>query len=221
MSSVLGILGGTFDPVHYGHLELARETMEGLGLASVRLVPAGDPPHRAVPVASAGDRLAMCELAVAEYRDFCVDAREINRSGRSYTVVTLEELRAEEPQRPLALIMGADAFMGLPAWHRWYEIFDLAHIVIVARPGVALNGNLPLTLAREWEHRYTNDPRALSNAPAGALVRHAITPRPVSASAIRAMLARGDSAAVRGLLPAAVLAYIERNRLYGSGQDAP
>src|SRR4051794_14566020 len=113
MSPVLGILGGTFDPIHYGHLELARETMDALSLASVRLIPTGDPPHRAVPVATAGERLAMVELALAEYRGLTVDPREIHRSGRSYTVVTLEELRAEEPSRPLALIVGADAFVGL------------------------------------------------------------------------------------------------------------
>jgi nicotinate-nucleotide adenylyltransferase len=221
MGVALGILGGTFDPIHYGHLELARETMDALGLASVRLIPAGDPPHRAVPVATAGERVAMCELAVGEYRGLAVDAREIDRTGRSYTVDTLEELRREDPSRPLALLLGADAFVGLPSWHRWHEILDLAHIVVVARPGIALEGQLPLTLAREWEHRYTNDPKSLSNGVAGTFHRQAITPRPVSASGIRAMLARGDIASVRGLLPAAVLAYIERNRLYGSGKDAP
>src|SRR5262249_59338590 len=170
----------------------------------------GDPPHRAVPVATAGERLAMIELALAEYKGLSVDAREINRPGRSYSVVTLEELRAEEPPRPLALIMGADAFVGLPSWHRWHEILDLAHIIVVARPGVALEGQLPLTLAREWEHRYSNDLHALSNSAAGAFVRQAITPRPVSASAIRNALARGDVGAVRGCLPAAVLAHAAR-----------
>ncbi len=220
MGAALGILGGTFDPIHYGHLELARETMEALALASVRIIPAGDPPHRAVPVATAGERLAMCELAVAEYHGLAVDAREIDRPGRSYTVDTLQELRLEDPARPLALLMGADAFVGLPNWHRWHEILELAHIVVVARPGIGLEGQLPLTLAREWEHRYTNDAKGLSNAPAGTFIRQAITPRSVSASTIRATLARGDLASVRGLLPAAVLAYIERNRLYGSGKDA-
>jgi nicotinate-nucleotide adenylyltransferase len=216
MTSVLGILGGTFDPIHCGHLELAREAMEALDLAAVRLIPAGDPPHRAVPVATAGERLAMVTLAVSDYRGLEVDAREIDRPGRSYTVVTLEELRAEDPARPLALIVGADAFLGLPVWHRWHELLDLAHIVIVARPGTAFEGQLPLQLMREWELRYTSDPRALSATPAGVFIRQPITPRPISASSIRAALARGELPAVRGLLPAAVLAYIERNRLYRS-----
>lgn len=220
MTAALGILGGTFDPIHYGHLELAREVIAAAGLAAVRLIPAGEPPHRSAPVASAIQRLAMAELAVADYRGLAVDPREINRAGRSYTVPTLEELRAEAGTGPLALIVGADAFLDFPTWHRWRELFALAHIVIVARPGTAFGGDLPPALAPEWKCRYKPTPDALGAAPAGAIVRVAITPRPISASAIRAALARGDTAAVRGLLPPAVLAYIERNRLYRPGQDA-
>src|SRR5512137_1501542 len=114
MTPALGILGGTFDPIHYGHLELAREVKEAAGLAEVRLVPAGDPPHRGAPVASAMHRLAMVELALAEYRGLAVDACEIQRPGRSYTVLTLEALRAADPAAALALIVGADAFLDLP-----------------------------------------------------------------------------------------------------------
>jgi nicotinate-nucleotide adenylyltransferase len=220
MSEVLGLLGGTFDPVHYGHLEAARETMEALHLDAVRLVPAGDPPHRAAPVATAGERLAMVELAIAEYRGLEVDAREIARAGPSYTVLTLSDLRAEMPERRLALIVGADAFLGLPTWHRWHELFELAHVVVVARPGTAFEGMLPAPLVREWDRRVTNDTHALAETPAGAIVRQTITPHRISASAIRAALAAGDPAAVRGLLPAAVLAYIERNRIYQSRPDA-
>jgi nicotinate-nucleotide adenylyltransferase len=220
MTPVLGLLGGTFDPVHYGHLELAREVGEAAGLAEIRLVPAGDPPHRGAPVASAMHRLAMVELALADYRGLAVDAREIHRPGRSYTVLTLEELRAAEPGRPLALIVGADAFLDLPTWYRWSDLFDLAHVIVVARPGTAFDGTLPPALAVEWERRFRCAPDALASAPAGSIVRIAITPRPISATAIRAAFFRGDAAAVRGLLPPAVLAYIERNRLYRPGQDA-
>jgi nicotinate-nucleotide adenylyltransferase len=220
MTSVLGILGGTFDPIHYGHLELAREAMAAAGLAAVRLIPAGDPPHRRAPVAGAIHRLAMAKIAVADYRGLAVDAREINRAGRSYTVLTLQELRSEIGSEPLALVVGADAFLDLPTWHHWRELFVLAHIIVVARPGTACDGQWPSELAAEWERRHRATPDALRAAPAGAIVRVAITPRPISASAIRTALAAGDEAAVRGLLPPAVLAYIERNRLYRPGQDA-
>ncbi len=162
----------------------------------------------------------MAELGIAGYPGLAVDAREVLRAGPSYTVPTLEELRAEVGSGPLALIVGADAFLGLPTWHRWRELPLLAHIVVVARPGTAFDGAMPPALASEWARRHRATPDALRAAPAGAIVRVDITPRPISASAIRAALARGDRAAVRGLLPAAVMAYIERNRLYRPGQDA-
>ncbi len=221
-TATLGLLGGTFDPVHYGHLELAREVGTALGMACVRLVPAGDPPHRAAPIASAAHRLAMVEIAVADRPGLAVDAREVARRGPSYTVLTLEELRGEAPARPLALIVGADAFLGLPTWRRWRELFELAHVVVVARPGVTLDGKMPSSLEAEWTRRLSDDPRALSRAPAGSIVTQPISAHPISASAIRAQLARGreGAAAVRGLLPPAVLAYIERHQLYSLRPDA-
>ena len=223
MTSVLGILGGTFDPIHCGHVEVARELRMALDFSAVRFIPAGDPPHRAAPVATPAQRLAMVELAVAGLPGLEVDAREIRRAGRSYTVPTLEELRNEAPARPLALIVGADAFLGLPSWHRWHELFALAHLVVVARPGVTFEHKLPPPLATEWSRRLRRDPAAIATEPAGMIVTQAITAHPVSASAIRAQLARGSDgiAAVRGLLPAAVLAYIDRNQLYRSRPDAP
>jgi len=218
---LLGILGGTFDPVHWGHVELAREVRAALGLSAVRLVPAGDPPHRAAPVATAAHRLEMVELAIEGFEGLEVDAREIARSGRSYTVLTLEDLRAEAPERPLALIVGADAFAGLPTWHRWTELFALAHLVVVARPGHMLDpATLAPPLAAEWAARLAGDAEDLARAGSGRIFVQPITPRPVSASAIRAELAAGHRDAVRGLLPPAVLAYIDRNQLYRSRPDA-
>jgi len=222
MTTVLGILGGTFDPIHCGHVELARELRSALRFSAVRFIPAGDPPHRSAPVATAEHRLAMVELALADQPGLEVDAREVRRAGRSYTVETLAELRREAPARPLALIVGADAFLGVPEWHRWHELFDLAHLVVVARPGIVLDGTLPPALADEWARRHSDDPGAIAAVPAGAIITQKITAHAISASAIRAQLARGPVgiAAVRGLLPAAVLAYIDRNQLYRSRPDA-
>jgi nicotinate-nucleotide adenylyltransferase len=221
----VALVGGTFDPVHYGHLRLADEVQRMLDVADMRLVPAGDPPHRGAPHASAAHRVAMLELARAEFPRLAVDTREIDRNGKSYTVLTLESLRAEGSARPLLWIVGADAFLGLPTWHRWRELFDFAHLVVVGRPGVELEGALPPTLAPEWRARATRDRKALRTAPAGAIYRQDVTPQPITATAIRAALARGRDgiAAVRGLLPAGVLSYIARNGLYGASslpQDA-
>ena len=222
MSAVLGVFGGTFDPIHCGHLELAREVRAALDLVAVRFIPAGDPPHRAAPVAPAIHRLAMVELAIADHPGLEVDSREIQRKGRSYTVETLEELRRELPSRSLALIVGGDAFLGFSGWHRWRELFGLAHVIVVARPGVSFEPEMPPALAAEWNARLRDDALALSIEPVGAIVVQPITAHPISASAIRSELARGAEgiAGVRGLLPAAVLAYIDRNQLYRSRPDA-
>lgn len=222
-ASPVALLGGTFDPVHYGHLRLADEVRTSLQLPDVRLVPAGDPPHRAGPQASAADRLAMLRLAVQEFPELRVDARELARTGKSYTVLTLEELRAEDARRPILLLLGADAFHGLPTWHRWREIPDLAHIVVVARPGSELEAGLPEALRSAWSRRRVTDPRRLKDAPAGAIYVQSVSPQPVSATQIRAQLSRGGDgrSSLRELLPHAVLAYIDQHRLYRPPSDAP
>jgi nicotinate-nucleotide adenylyltransferase len=212
----LALLGGTFDPVHYGHLRLADDVQRALALPEVRLVPAGDPPHRSAPHASAADRLAMLKLARTEFPRLTIDRRELDRRGKSYTVLTLQELRREDPPRPLAWIVGVDALAGLPTWYRWRELFDLAHLIVVARPGVPTDFALPPALLSEWNTRITADPATLRERTSGAIHRQTITPQPISATAIRAALARGPEGAarVRGLLPDSVLAYIQRNGLY-------
>jgi nicotinate-nucleotide adenylyltransferase len=214
MKEALGILGGTFDPVHNGHIGLAEDVRRALALREVRLVPAGDPPHRGGPVASGRDRVAMLRLAAAEHPGLAVDAREVARPGKSYTVLTLDELRHEAPLRPLLLIVGADAFLGFPTWHRWRELFTLAHVVVAARPGVEL---VPTgELAAEWKSRHVDKPDPLFLKPAGSIYQQAIAPQPISATAIRAELVRGAAGreAVRRLLPPAVLRYIDQHGLY-------
>jgi nicotinate-nucleotide adenylyltransferase len=214
----LAVLGGTFDPVHYGHLHAADDVRRALGLTEVRLVPSGDPPHRAAPVASAANRMAMLELAVEDFPGLVPDAREIARTGKSYTMLTLEELRRENPGRPLLLLVGADAFHGLPTWHRWTDLFSLAHLVVVARPGIDPAAELPPPLAAEWIARATDDRRRLESPAGGAIYAQPIVPRDISSTAIRRALSEGPDgvAQVRGLLPPAVLAYIARNQLYRS-----
>ena len=212
----IAILGGMFDPVHYGHLRLADDVRRALGVREVRLVPAADPPHRGAPRASARDRIAMLDLAVRDFPGLVVDTREIARGGKSYTVETLEGLRAERPDAPLWLVLGADQFRGLATWHRWRTLFDLAHVVVVPRPGVALDAELPEAIGRELAARRTRDPRTLRSTIAGSIYVQPVAPHPVSSTAIRSALGAGDGDPVgmTGLLPPAVLAYIESNGLY-------
>ena len=136
----LGLFGGTFDPIHLGHLRLAETAREALSLERVRFIPAGQPPHRATPGASGADRLAMARLATADNPGFEVDAAEVDAAQASFTILTLERLRAElGPARPLVLLLGVDAFLGLPTWRRWTELFDFAHLAVASRPGYTLD----------------------------------------------------------------------------------
>ena len=145
----LGVFGGTFDPIHYGHLRLAETAREALGLTRVRLIPAGQPPHRATPGAAGAHRLAMARLAAASNPAFEVDPAEVEAAQASYTILSLERLRAElGPRRPLVLLLGVDAFLGLPGWHRWTALLDLAHIAVAHRPGFPIDAaSLPPALA--------------------------------------------------------------------------
>jgi nicotinate-nucleotide adenylyltransferase len=213
----LAILGGTFDPVHYGHLRLAADLNRALEPVEVRLVPAGDPPHRGPTRASAEDRIAMLRLALDEFPELRLDTREVTRGGKSYTVDTLTDLRREAPDRPILLVVGVDAFHGFPLWHRWKRLFDLAHVVVVPRPGVDFEQGLAPELAAQWHARKTDDPRILREREAGSIYLQPVSANPISSSRIRAALngKRGKPVEIAGLLPASVLAYIEAKRLYG------
>ena len=213
----LGLLGGTFDPVHFGHLRLAEEAREALGLSDIALIPAGHPPHRSTPLSSAEHRLALVRHAVSGNPALSVDDGEVLAGGKSYTVVTLERLRAKHGPRPLVLILGADAFNGLHRWHRWTELFELAHIAVANRPGTAPHGRrwpevLDETLAAACEGRIQRDPRGLRDSAAGKVVPFDMTPLAISASLIRDLIRSGHSA--RYLLPDSVLDYIGSKGLY-------
>jgi len=210
----VGVFGGTFDPIHYGHLRLAEELADRLALAQVRIIPARVPPHRATPKVTSEHRLGMARLACAGNPRFQVDERECRRQGASYTVDTLLELRGElGSAAPLALLMGVDAYLALATWSRWEQLFDLAHLVIAHRPGFELDtGELPPALADQTSARLRRDPSLLRLTPAGAVLTVDIPPLDISGTAIRAALREGRSA--RYLLPDSVLDYIGQNLLY-------
>lgn len=214
MPEPLGLFGGTFDPVHFGHLRLAEEAVEHLHLDRILWVPAGQPPHRAAPRVTSRHRLDMVRLATAGNPAFVVDAAEVEAAQPSYTVLTLERLRREHGAAcSLVLLVGADAFAGLPSWHRWREILDLAHLAVSHRPGFPVGAeSLPAELADEFARRRLPDAAGLRMAPGGGIVTFAMTQLAISATQIRQLLANRRSP--RYLLPQAVLDYIDLHHLY-------
>lgn len=206
----LGVLGGTFDPVHCGHLRLALEMLEALDLHHVRLIPAASPPHRDVPLAPAGERRRLLAAAVRDVEGLEVDARELEREGPSYTVDTLRSLQQTFPGRPLCLILGMDAFVSLDTWERWRELPHLAHLAVATRPG-----SVPPQageVARMLAERRTDSTAALHEEHAGRVIVLEPPLLDISASRIRERLAAGRS--VRYLVPDAVLEALERNDVY-------
>ncbi len=226
---MIGILGGSFDPVHCGHLRLALEARQELKLDEVRLIPCGIPPHRAPPRASAEQRRAMLSAATQGEPGLRVDDREIIRPGPSYTVDTLASLRAEFPDNPLCLILGLDAFLGLPTWRRWRELLDFAHIAVAHRPGWSLPAScLPrhwhipvrqeMNIAGEMEQllaRYrVADASELRAHQGGRIVLWAMPALDISSSRIRALIAQAKS--VRYIVPDAVREIIRTQHIYSS-----
>jgi nicotinate-nucleotide adenylyltransferase len=206
----IGVLGGTFDPVHIGHLRSALEVAGALALDELRLVPSARPPHRDTPQVSAEQRLAMVSRAVAGVAPLTVDDRELHRDKPSYTIDTLELMRAElAPHDQLFLLLGWDAFCGLPSWHRWEELLLHCHILVLQRPDA--DSEPPDALRNLLAGRSVSDPQTLKG-PAGQIAFVWQTPLSVSATQIRQLLASGKS--VRYLVPDAVLAYIEAHGLY-------
>jgi nicotinate-nucleotide adenylyltransferase len=210
----MGIFGGTFDPVHHGHLRTAVEMREALRLAEVRFLPAGNPPHREQTQATAEMRLALVQAAVADEPGFCVDDRETRRSGLSYSVDTLAELRAEFPQRSICLMLGMDAFLGLPNWHRWREILELAHVVVAHRPGWKAPTQGPL--GEVMVDRGTGSVRDLHEATAGHIFVHAVTQLEISSTELRQLISRGRDP--RYLVPDSVCKLLRETGWYAQRQ---
>jgi|WetSurMetagenome_2_1015567.scaffolds.fasta_scaffold52439_3 nicotinate-nucleotide adenylyltransferase len=214
-TGAVGILGGTFDPVHLAHLALARAALERLGLAQVVWIPAGRPWHRDSPGAAPADRLVMVRAAIADESRFVLDTAEADTAAPGYTVDTLARLRRQfGATRPLVLLMGADAFRELASWHRWREIFNLAHIAVATRPGFPLV-EFAMPLAEEFNARRVTSADYFLQKPAGSIVTFELVAGTVSATEVRARIAAGDpDTTLSALLPAPVLDYIRHNNLY-------
>lgn len=211
---MIGILGGTFDPIHHGHLRLAQEALNALSLDHVRLIPTGEPWHRAQPKASAAQRLHMAQLACAGNAQLVVDDREVASQAPGYTVDTLASVRAEfGAAQPLCLLLGADAFLGLTTWHCWENLFELAHIAVAQRPGFALDvTHMPPALQAQWTARHETAAPTLASSAAGRIFDFEITALDIAASRIRMDIAANNSP--RYLLPETVFHYIAENHLY-------
>jgi len=208
--SPIGIFGGTFDPIHFGHLRTAFELMQVLELEELRFVPAGDPPHRDAPLVAASLRLAMVRAAIAGQPGFLADDREVRREGPSYTVTTLAELRAEFPQRPICLVVGMDAFLGMDRWHKWRDILRLAHVAVAHRPGwrAPTEGVLGQLLSERGTDRVAD----LREAGAGCVFVHPVTQLEISSTDLRNIIVNGRDP--RYLVPDAVCEIIRETGCY-------
>jgi len=208
----IGIFGGTFDPIHFGHLRTAFELRQALDLAEMRFIPAGRPPHRGTPSCDPLHRLAMVRAATADQPGFAVDDREVRRDGPSYMVLTLRELRAEAPACPLCLVVGMDAFLGLPQWYEWREVLELAHVVVAHRPGWSAPEDGPLgeLLATRGTQRVAD----LHDHLAGRIHVRPVTQLEISSTELRDLIVAGRDP--RYLLPDAVRAIIRDTACYQS-----
>lgn len=210
VTSKVALLGGTFNPVHHGHLRLALDLLQQLAFDEMHLVPCHIPAHRAAPQVSSERRAHMVSLAIAGSPGLKIDERELQRGSASYTVETLRQLRAERGEAcAITWVMGLDAYLGLPTWHCWRELLTLAHLVVINRPGYRLHATGELA---EFDRQHRCEAAALARSSAGALVHLNTRALAISATEIRALTAAGQS--TRYLLPEPVREYIARQQLY-------
>ena len=204
---MIGVYGGTFDPVHFGHLRTALEVYETFDLDQIRLIPCFIPPHRDEPSAPADRRVKMLELALQGYPGMRVDTREIDRGGPSYMVDTLKSLRREFGKQSIVLFIGSDAFLNLTAWYHWPQLFDFAHVVVMTRPGVVQPALEPF-----FRDRLVASDGSLRQTPAGYFFFQPVTALDISATKIRQIIAQNRNPGF--LLPESVIEYIRQNKLY-------
>ena len=213
---LVGIFGGTFDPIHYGHLRVAEEIVETVGLQKMYFVPAGMPRLRHSPVASPQHRVEIVRLAIQKNPDFVLDGREIYRDGVSYSIDTVREFKQEFGEEVrLCLVLGADAFIKLPEWNNWKELFNLCHFIVSTRPGYTftlIKELLSKELREECSQRWVSNTETLKKETSGLIFIASTTMLDISATSIRAHIAVGRN--VRHLVPSVTVNYISKNKLY-------
>lgn len=204
---MIGVYGGTFDPVHYGHLRTALEVKEVFALDEIRLIPCSQPPHRDMPLIPSEMRMEMLNLSVQNQPGLLVDKRELEREGYSYMVDTLKSLRYEVVDKSITLFMGTDAFQNLTSWHQWQQLFDYAHIVVISRPN-----HQPKVSSTFLSSRLTKNRIDLKMNKFGYLFFQSVTQLDISATTIRNIIKMGLNPGY--LLPDVVIDYIKQNKLY-------
>ena len=215
-SAPIGILGGTFDPIHHGHLRLAQEALEQCRMGAISFIPSGTPPHRAAPLAAAEHRLNMVRLAIHGQPGFALDEREAHRTDKCYSVDTFSALRAElGADQALCLLLGSDAFLQFHTWHQWQRLLELTHVVVMQRPGQPVGNAITRAdenLRQQYQTRLAPSPRLLHEFPGGHIVVLDMPQLDISATDIRSRAAQNKN--LRYLLPDAVAHYIQINKLY-------
>ncbi len=213
MNTPIGILGGTFSPIHYGHLRPAEQIRVALGLDHIRVMPCHKPPHREDPGVSADMRLAMAELACREFPHFRIDERELKRHTPSYTAVTLEQMCQEFQNTPLCLLIGMDSLLSFKQWYQWQSILERCHLVVSCRPGWQLDASA--SIFDVVQQRQTTDIEVLHQTLAGVIYFATIDEQNISSTQIRQRLLNGQS--TEGMLSEPVAQYIKDHRLYQAG----
>lgn len=208
---IVGLLGGTFDPVHNGHLRIGLEVMHAMSMEELRFIPCADPPHKTSTNADYAQRSAMLKSGIAGVEGFSLDDREFHRQGPSYTIDTLRSVRGELGNDvSICWIVGSDSFQTLDTWHEWEALFEFAHFVVACRPGWQRDAHSEM--GKKLADRFVSDPFKLEQKQAGYIMPWQVTQLAISATEIRKKVKNGESP--RFLVPDDVASFIELNGLY-------
>jgi nicotinate-nucleotide adenylyltransferase len=208
--SLIGIFGGTFDPIHLGHIKIAEQALQTCYLQKVLFIPCYQPHHRTKPIASPTQRLQMVQLAIKDYANFDVDDREIKRQDISFMFDTLQSLRQDYPHDSLCLILGHDSFATLDKWHKWQELINYANLIVINRPNIQIDLSEPVKNLLKTNEIF--DATKLQTKSHGLIYQLNITPIPISATEIREQLQQQKTPI--NTLPTKVYEYIIAKKIY-------